>query len=174
MCGDCRGGTQGIHVRLCAKKTEGAIETTRHTSVFPQLDDSFLLAGVKNRMAHPDDAGKEPVKPRWEEWSRVKGQRQHADRFPLMRIMHVEASAPSSETHPQRGCDSTALMLNYSYGGLCVLMSWRPQVHQVLQLHMLHSMPLGIVPTHGDVRWMRTLPFGDETWTHVVGIKFIR
>lgn len=114
------------------------------------------------------------MKAKWEDWSRVTGQRQHADRFPLMRMVHVEASASSQETHPEKPCDGTALTLNYSYGGLCLLMSWKPQVNQVLQLQMLHSVPVGIVPTQGDVRWMRTLPFGDETWTHVVGIKFIR
>jgi hypothetical protein len=115
----------------------------------------------------------EAVKAKWEEWSRVTGQRQHVDRFPLMRMVHVGASAPSQETPPETRRDGTALTLNYSRGGLCMLMSWRPQVNQVLQLQMMDSVPVGIVPTQGAVRWMRTLPFGDETWAHVVGIKFI-
>lgn len=125
-------------------------------------------------MSDHDEAGTKAVKAKWEEWRRVLGQLQHADRFPLMRMVQVEVNAPGQDHIPTQYRDGTALTLNYSWSGLCVLMSWKPEVNQVLQIHVPHSIPVGIVPTQGDVRWMRTLPFGDEERTHVVGIKFIR
>ena len=111
---------------------------------------------------------------KWTEWSRPTGERQHGDRFALMRLVRYERSASlppeqwaASEEQPNAG-----LMVNFSRGGLCLLTEQAPAVEDVLRVLVPRSVPFACNRTYAQVRWVRPLPFGDET-VYAVGMQFV-
>ncbi len=120
-----------------------------------------------------------PRHDKWEEWNQGAGEQQHGDRFPLMRLVRYETSAPLRLEEVQEGQEDTAarqegagITVNVSSGGLCLMMDWAPAVKEVLRLHVPMPVPLAEIPTLAEVRWVRTLPFGWEG-VYAVGLQFM-
>jgi len=111
---------------------------------------------------------------KWVEWSRPTGEQQHADRFALMRLVRYERSV-SLPPEPWADADDwqhTGLMVNFSRGGLCLLTEQVPAVEEVLHVLVPRSVPVATSRTYAQVRWVRPLPFGDET-IYAVGLQFM-
>src|SRR5207248_188584 len=113
-----------------------------------------------------------PLGGKWAEWSEVIGERQRADRYPLMRLVLYESSAPLVPEARQLGGEGAGIALNVGNGGLCLLLDWAPEVREVLRLHVPMPASWAKTPTLAEVRWVRSLPFGDET-IHAVGLQFV-
>lgn len=110
----------------------------------------------------------------WEAWEvprREQEQNYHRERFPLMRTVQYELSAPiEGEVAAQdRG---KALSVNISSGGLCLLMDRAPSVHQVMRVHVPMPVMMAKTPTLGEVRWLLRVPF-DWNEGYLVGLKFL-
>ena len=113
-----------------------------------------------------------PLEDKWAEWSEVTGERQRADRYPLMRLVRFESSAPLvAEGQPSEE-EGAGIALNVGNGGLCLLLDWAPEVREVFRLHVPMPVSWAKTPTLAQVRWVRSLPFGDET-IHAVGLQFV-
>ena len=111
---------------------------------------------------------------KWVEWSRPTCEQQHADRFALMRLVRYERSA-SLPPQPWATADdrqNAGLMVNFSRGGLCLLTEQVPAVEEVLHVLVPRSVPVATSRTYAQVRWVRPLPFGDET-IYAVGLQFM-
>jgi len=108
------------------------------------------------------------------EWNRLSaGDEQiRMDRFQLMRPVHYERNAAFSDTASHEGHEGTALTINVSNGGMCVLMDWAPQQQEVLRVHV--PMPIAPVntPTLAEVCWKRPVPLG-LNGLYFVGVKFV-
>lgn len=111
---------------------------------------------------------------KWAEWTRVAGEQQHGDRFPLMRLVRYErnASLPPEQWAVADDQQEAGLMVNFSRGGLCLLTERAPMVEEVLRVHVPRSVPVASSRTHAQVRWVRPLPFSDET-VYAVGLQFV-
>jgi hypothetical protein len=127
---------------------------------------------------------------KWAEWIKITGQQQHGDRFPLMRVVRYEAGVASVgvacaepgqstrtsvETPAAAVADSpsgSALMLNFSRGGMCLLTDGAPSVGTVWRLQVPRSVPIGKPTSLAEVRWTRPLPFPWES-AYIVGLKFL-
>lgn len=113
-----------------------------------------------------------PLEGKWAEWSEVTGERQRADRYPLMRLVRYESSAPLvAEGQPSEE-EGAGIALNVGNGGLCLLLDWAPEVQEVLRLHVPMPVSWAKTPTLAEVRWVRSLPFGYET-IYAVGLQFV-
>ena len=108
------------------------------------------------------------------EWSRQSSgdEQLRMDRFPLMRPVHYERTAELSETASLEGHKGTALTINVSNGGMCLLMESEPEQQEVLRVHV--PMPIAMIktPTLAEVRWMRPVPVGGSA-LYFVGLKFV-
>ncbi|TLY27561.1 MAG: hypothetical protein E6K63_10560 [Nitrospirae bacterium] len=113
-----------------------------------------------------------PLEDKWAEWSEVTGERQRADRYPLMRLVRYESSAPLVPEARQLGEEGAGIALNVGNGGLCLLLDWAPEVREVLRLHVPMPVSWAKTPTLAEVRWVRSLPFRDET-IYAVGLQFV-
>jgi len=116
-----------------------------------------------------------PQHNKWTDWSEVTGEQQRGDRFPLMRLVRYESSAPLDQLDQEavsHGEEGAGLTVNVGNGGLCLLIEHAPQVHEVLRLHVPMPVPWARTPTLAEVRWVRHLPFGWEG-LYAVGLKFL-
>lgn len=113
-----------------------------------------------------------PLEGKWAEWSEVTDERQRADRYPLMRLVLYESSAPLVPEARQLGEEGAGIALNVGNGGLCLLLDWAPEVREVLRLHVPMPVSWAKTPTLAEVRWVRFLPFGGET-IYAVGLQFV-
>ena len=111
---------------------------------------------------------------KWVEWSRPTGEQQHGDRFALMRLVRYErgASLPPEQWAGADDRQDAGLMVNFSRGGLCLLTEQAPTVEEVLRVLVPGSVPVACSRTYAQVRWVRPLPFGDET-IYAVGVQFV-
>ena len=94
------------------------------------------------------------------------------NRFPLMRPVHYERTAGLSDTASLEGHKGTALTINVSSGGMCVLMDWVPDIQDVLRVHVPMPATLAKTPTLAEVRWKRPVPMGGNG-LYFVGLKFV-
>ncbi len=111
------------------------------------------------------------------EWSRKEAEHYqcHQDRYPLLRPVRYEATAQLAQegvTPAVPGPGGTALSINVSSGGMCLLMEMEPAVREVLRVHVPMPVTLAETPTLAEVRWVRRPPFAQEG-VYVVGLKFI-
>ena len=113
-----------------------------------------------------------PLEGKWAEWSEVTGERQRADRYPLMRLVQYESSPPLVMEERPREAEGGGIALNVGNGGLCLLLDWAPEVREVLRLHVPMPVSWAKTPTLAQVRWVRSLPFGYET-IYAVGLQFV-
>ena len=113
-----------------------------------------------------------PLEGKWAEWSEVTGERQRADRYPLMQLVRYESSAPLVREARDLGEKGASIALNVGNGGLCLLLDWAPEVREVFRLHVPMPVSWAKTPTLAEVRWVRTLPFSDET-IYAVGLQFV-
>ncbi len=108
------------------------------------------------------------------EWS---GQREwdeqlHRDRVPLMRPVSYERTAAFSDTACREGHMGTALTINVSSGGMCLLMDWAPEWQEVLRVQVPMPIALAQTPTLAEVRWERPVPMS-QNGLYFVGVRFI-
>lgn len=112
------------------------------------------------------------------EWPITPRDQEHATRVALMRPIPYEGTAgiehkvSSQEAEAtQRG---TALSLNISSGGMLLLMDNRgPEVGQVLRIRLPAAIQLAAIPTLGEVRWVRSVPFPGHQGLQFVGLRFL-
>lgn len=113
-----------------------------------------------------------PLEGKWAEWNEVMGERQRADRYPLMRLVRYESSPPLVAEEQPSEEEGAGIALNVGNGGLCLLLDWAPEVREVLRLHVPMPVSWAKTPTLAEVRWVRLLPFGYET-IYAVGLQFV-
>lgn len=113
-----------------------------------------------------------PLEDKWAEWSEVTGERQRADRYPLMRLVRYETSAQLAPEEGRPGEEGAGIALNVGNGGLCLLLDWEPELGEVLRLHVPMPVSWAKTPTLAEVRWLRHLPLG---WPgpYAVGLQFV-
>ncbi len=122
------------------------------------------------------DAGEQKGSQKWE-WNQkeAKHYQYHQDRFPLIRPVSYEATArltQEGEAALLPGNTGTALSINVSNGGLCLLMETEPMVREVLRIQI----PMPVIPTStptlAEVRWVRQAPFAQKG-VYLVGLRFL-
>jgi hypothetical protein len=106
------------------------------------------------------------------EWSRDPGQRQAADRHPLIRpITYERCSVIGGEGLPPPG-DGMAVMVNISNDGMCVLVGTKPAIQEVMRVQMPTPSPRANTPTLAEVRWVRGVTVsGNDLF--FAGLKFL-
>ena len=107
-------------------------------------------------------------------WPITDSQKSHNERAALLRPilyeMTTSVEAQAASTHSGK-----ALSLNISSGGMLVLMEQVPDVNQVLKVYVPTPLTVVETPTLAEVRWVRRIPFWQETGTvpYLVGLKFM-
>ena len=94
------------------------------------------------------------------------------NRYPLMRPVSYERSAPLSEAGTGRSLRGTGLSINVGSGGICLLMDREPDIQDVLRVHVPMPATLAKTPTLAEVCWKRPVPLGREG-LYFVGLKFV-
>jgi hypothetical protein len=84
----------------------------------------------------------------------------------------TEALSDTGVLGSPKGPDGTALSINVSSGGMCLLMDWAPQRQEVLRVHVPMPVFLAKTPTLAEVCWKRPVPLGREG-LYFVGVKFV-
>ena len=111
------------------------------------------------------------------EWNRQSSgdEQPRRNRIPLMRPVSYERTESFSETgglggHEDR--NETALSINVSSGGMCLLMDREPDIQDVLRVHVPMPAALAKTPTLAEVCWKRPVPMGRDA-LYFVGLKFV-
>ena len=108
------------------------------------------------------------------EWNRQSSgdELPRRNRIPLMRPVSYERTEAFSEVGRLEGRNETALSINVSSGGMCLLMDWEPEVQDVLRVHVPMPAALAKTPTLAEVCWKRPVPMGRDA-LYFVGLKFV-
>ncbi len=100
-------------------------------------------------------------------------------RTPLMRSIHYSLSSFSEEAEPSAPgqCvveqERMALSMNFSSGGMLLLMDQAPHIPQVMRLRVPTPAEGVTVPTLAEACWSRRLPFPGAGDLHLVGVRFL-
>ena len=106
------------------------------------------------------------------EWTRDPGQRQAADRHPLIRPLRYERCSVIGGEGPEAQRDMTGVMVNISNDGMCVLVSEEPAIQEVMRVQMPTPSPQANAPTLAEVRWIRGITVGGND-LFFAGLKFL-
>ena len=105
------------------------------------------------------------------EWNRNPGHRMAADRHPLIRpVTYERCSVIGGEGLPER--DPTAVIVNISNEGMCVLVSTEPAIQEVMRVQMPTPAAQAKAPTLAEVRWVRGVTVGGND-LFFAGLKFL-
>lgn len=108
----------------------------------------------------------------WEEWNHFHQLLSHSDRVPMLHAVMFERSGPQIDMEGVASHGRTALSLNISSTGLCLLVDEAPTVGDVWLVRMPSSTVGVRTPTLTDVRWVRAVPFPNSPLS-IVGLKFV-
>jgi len=89
-----------------------------------------------------------------------------------MRPVGCELSAALSEAETGRSLRGTALSINVSRGGMCLLVDWVPDIQDVLRVHIPLPTTLAKMPTLAEVCWKRPVPLSSNG-LYFVGLRFV-
>jgi hypothetical protein len=102
------------------------------------------------------------------------------DRMPLIRLVPYTTSLEFDDwdegvdgQEPIYEPNGTALSMNFSEGGMLVIMNEAPGAHEVLRVRVPTPVEGVETPTLAEVRWSRKLPFPAPHSLYLVGLKFI-
>jgi hypothetical protein len=105
------------------------------------------------------------------EWNRNPGQRLAADRHPFIRPVTYERCSVIGGEGIIEG-DPTAVIVNISNEGMCVLVSAEPAIQEVMRVQMPTPAPQANAPTLVEVRWVRGVTVGGNV-LFFAGLKFL-
>ncbi|HZC67135.1 MAG TPA: PilZ domain-containing protein [Nitrospirales bacterium] len=94
------------------------------------------------------------------------------NRFPLIRSVHYERAVMFSDTADLEGHKGTALTINVSSKGMCLLMDSGPVRQEVLRVRVPMPIALSKTSTLAEVCWTRPVPLG-QNGLYFVGLRFV-
>jgi len=106
------------------------------------------------------------------EWNSDPGQRQAADRHPLIRPLTYERCSVIGAGCLSAQGDAAAVMVNISNDGMCLLVGAEPAIQEVMRVQMPTPSPQAKAPTLAEVRWVRGVTVGGKD-LFFAGLKFL-
>jgi len=108
----------------------------------------------------------------WDQWDHLHPHWNQRDRYSLTQVVTIERSILQVVGDEVPIPKIRGLTVNVSSGGLCMLADWFPKPGEIFRVHVPWSTVGAKTPTLADVRWVRRLPFADNSLAMVV-LKFI-
>ena len=124
------------------------------------------------RNAHTMTSPTDMPSSEWDQWNHFHPQWNQRDRYSLMQMVTMERSTLQVVGDEMPSPKIMGLTVNVSSGGLCLLTEWSPKLGEIVRVHVPLSTVGATTPTLADVRWVRRLPFADNSLL-MVGLKFI-
>jgi len=91
-------------------------------------------------------------------WSPERRHVMHRTRLPVLRSVAYACGLMAVGGRDMSQQSGSAMTVNMSAGGMCILMDWAPEIREVLSVRVDQPLPIERLPPYAEVRWIKAIP----------------